>query len=165
MIDIKQIIIDVTSGLYEATGTPSVKVESPDSKPPYPFYAYNVNIPYQPQPGYAIQTNKDIIKDEENYIETLHQEQATITLSITAYSKDVDDANEKAINAKEWFNYTGIDYLYSKGIIVQEVMHIENRDTTIVTEYERRRGFDVILAVPSESKTTVETIEKVEINE
>lgn len=146
-------------------GKQVVMVEQAHKKPPSPFIGYKVTTPYNPERGQPAEMDKAITSAAPNFdydIERTITEQPTMTISFTAYAKTEDEAISLAMQAYSWF-YFDYDILSGNNIVVVEATSVQNRDTLIVDDYERRQGFDVILRVAQELKRTMPTIETAEI--
>lgn len=136
--------------------------EQKEDKPPYPFIGYKVTSPYNEQAiGLPIETYENDPNIPQNTLYT-RTEFPTMTISITAYSETIDEAEVNALKALSWFKYIGYQYLKDNGIVVVDTTSVQSRDTLIVSDYERRKGFDVILRVQSQVQRTIESIESVD---
>ncbi len=137
-------------------------------KPEYPFLRTKFTMPFNPEfpvPLNAPETFETVPSQDPNWeydVEITRRTNPSMSLSITAYALDEDQAVELAIKAHNWFSFYAYDDLRSAGIVVAGIGAIHNRDTLIVGDYERRQGFDVTLQVRQELKKTVPTIEGVE---
>lgn len=135
-------------------------------KPKYPYITVK-NIAESKTGGMGIYTYEPIASDNSEFeldLEERKFEMPLNTLSINSYSKDMDEAYEAAQKCKDWFEFHGYDYLKEKGIVVVETTTIENRDSLVAVDYERRWGFDVILRSSRTISKRVETVEKIIIN-
>ena len=166
MINYVQIRDDIITQLNTYLGIPVVMAEQNEPKPPYPHMTYKVMTPYiqestLPAESYEIIPSLD--PDYEHDIEYTRMEQPSMTISLSAYSLTPDESELKALAACAWFKFIGYEYLKDKNIIVIETSEIQDRDTLLIDNYERRRGFDVKLRVVSEITRVVATIESVDI--
>lgn len=119
-----------------------------------------------PKPGYPYIAIKEMINhipaSQSIYIDENKQtsrSQPTKSLSITAYSKNFNDADELINDTFNWFLFVGYRSLKELGYVVESIEPIMNRDSLIVDVYERRRGFDVILRFVHEVDRQTELIE------
>ncbi|MGF1929216.1 phage neck terminator protein, partial [Staphylococcus aureus] len=71
-------------------------------KPPYPYIAVTITSAFIPAPSSSIY-NKSMQAD----IKQLNVSQPTMTMSVTAYSKDFDEANGLAQQTHDWFGFVG----------------------------------------------------------
>ncbi len=166
MIDFAAIRTAIVSGLSQYLGVPVVMLEQKHPKPPYPFVGYKFTSPFIPERGQPAETMQNVPSSDPNFeydVEVTQKQQPTMVLSVTAYSDDSDACHALALNAHSWFDLIGYEELRSSGIIVVRSGNIQNRDTLIVGDYERRQGFDVSLRVSGDLKLVLPTIEKVEI--
>ena len=136
-------------------------------KPSYPFITYKFLVPYIPQATKPIVDKKLIANTTDirfDYdFEYTQQEQPTLSVSINIYSNDELEALEVAYKVKDWFRFEAYEYFNSKNIVIVETTAIQNRDTLIVNDQERRKGIDIILRVTDEAVRIIETIEEVEL--
>lgn len=158
--------------LEQHVGRPVVMLEQGNQedqaapKPPYPFLGYKFTSSYIPQSGMPPETIKtlpsnDLVFDSD--IQVTRTEMPTLTLSLTAYSKNIDQANELAQSAYDWFSFHGYDDLKSENLVVARQEPVGDRTVLLEILYEYRRGFDVILRFTRELKRVVDTIEQAEI--
>jgi hypothetical protein len=157
--------------LYLLSTYPNIDVVPQDEAHPkktYPFVAYKFINTYNPTP-YQDNVNVELVPSSDlNFqydIKHTRVEQPTLTLSITGYSKDNEEAAELALQCHAWFDFIGDDIFEAEGIVAVDISNIQDRRTLIVDDYEQRQGFDVILRVTSKIEKTVPTIETVKIKE
>ena len=161
-MDIQQIRNEIVQRLHQHTEKPVVMLEHNREKPPYPFVAYQITTPYAKGLGMSVKTDKTVPSDSEEFdfdVKETLTDQPKITISFTAYSKDSVEAMELAIKVRDWFLLGGYRDFKSIDVVVEEIQGIENRDTLIVDDYERRAGFDVILRTTHETNRIIEGIE------
>lgn len=91
-------------------------------------------------------------------------EQYKMVISINAIGDDLDQSEGLANQIYEWFSFHGSDLLEDNNIAVVDMTSIQNRDTFLIDEYERRNGFDVTIRVTKEISRTVDYIETVVSN-
>ena len=149
--------------LYQYTDeTPIVPQNSPDSRPPKPYYSYNFISPYIRQSAFPALTTETTSKDGQEWIIYTRWELPTITISLNAYDSDLMTAYSKALHLREYFAMHGYRDLKSEGVIVARMEDVQDRTLLLDdTDYEYRAGFDVILRVVSETSRLIETIEEV----
>lgn len=143
---------DLINELSSYLSRPVILADQSAPKPKYPYIAIKEMINHIPAPQ-SITTEEDKQKSHS---------QATKPLSITAYSKDFNDVNDLINKVFNWFEFTGYRTLKNLGYVVERVESIMNRDSLIVDDYERRRGFDVILRFTHEIERDLEVIEEVD---
>ena len=145
--------------------TPIVPQNSPDSRPPKPYYTYNFISPYIRQAAFPVLTTEVTTKDGEEWIVYTRWELPTITISLNAYDSDLMTAYSKALHLREYFAMHGYRALKDEGVIVARMEDVQDRTLLLdETDYEYRAGFDIILRVVSETSRLIETIEKADIN-
>ena len=152
----------MVSGLNQYINLPVIMLEQVAEKPGYPFVGYKFTTPYNPEAGQAAETGANVPSADPAFTEDYEYtrtDQPTMTISITAYSKDSDQAHELALQARSWCAFHGYEYLKKHNIIVAQLGALQNRDTLIVGDYERRQGFDAVLRVTSQVKRTVPLVD------
>ncbi len=87
-----------------------------------------------------------------------------MVLSISTYSLDEAEAYDKALEAQAWFKLIGYHDLKGMNLVVVGVTTLQDRSILIVDNFEKRIGFDVTLRVGVETKSRIETIEKISIS-
>ena len=149
--------------LYQYTDeTPVVPQNSPNPRPPKPYYTYNFISPYVRQPAFPALVMNDVSIDGEDWIRYDRWELPTITVSFNTYASDLMTAYDKALHLREYFAMYGYMGLKSEGVIVARMEAVEDRTLLLdETDYEYRAGFDIILRVVSETSRLIETIEEV----
>lgn len=145
-------IIDMLSA---EVGSPVILTNQAAPRPPYPYIGVTETIPFQPGPR-SLENVPEPID-----IKQVASQQATMTLSVTAYGSDFAATMELAQKAHDWFSFTGYQALKEAGYVVASIGDIDNRDTLLVDDYERRRGFDVVLRFVHTQERTVEEVKKV----
>lgn len=146
-------IIDMLSA---EVGSPVILTNQAAPRPPYPYIGVTETIPFQPGP----RSIKNV--PEPTDIKQVASQQATMTLSVTAYGSDFADTMELAQKAYDWFSFTGYRALKDAGYVVESLGAVDNRDTLIVDDYERRRGFDVTIRFVHQQERIVEEIDSVD---
>lgn len=97
----------------------------------YPFATYSINNPYLNAKTYSSSTD-EITQSIE------------VVLSYTFYSQNSFECMSLAQKALSNFKQRGtLQNLWERGISVIDVSNIQNRDTFITVDVERRVGFDV----------------------
>ena len=160
-IDIQKIRNVIVKGINEYTGLNTVDTDNPHEKPSYPYYSYKITTLYTPDKfiGVSRKVNKD------NTIKETRTTQPTMTISFNSYSDNVVEANQAALKAWEWFKFVGYLSLKDKGIIVVDVMAVQDRTVFLSPSYEYRQGFDVVLRATHTIEREIETIEEFEFKE
>ena len=148
MIDARAIEIAVVDGLKAYVSTDKkpcevVRANQTGPVPPYPYIAYTITTPLQSRLG-----TFSVASDETRFREV------TQTWSFTVQSDDADESLNVALKAWDWFAIVSNVYLGDKGIVVQQVGNVNNRDNLITIEYEYRNGFDVTLNLINAVKMT-----------
>jgi len=127
-----------------------------EGKVSYPFYSYSIisqrlvqNIPY------------NFYNYKEEKIEYTFYEQWEMNLSFTAISMSIYESIEAAKKLQDWFRTLGNDFLLYNQIVKVRMGPITQRDFMMVTDYERRNGFDITLRISRQvgkQTTTIETV-------
>lgn len=149
--------IDILKGLDGYLPHPVIFAEQAGPKPPYPYIAIKEMISFIPAAGLPSIRDEDIPID----IKRTSSSQPTMSLSITAYGRDILETSELVQHAHDWFSFAGYRFLKEVGYVVANLQSIMNRDSLIVDDYERKRGFDVILRFVHEQSRIVEEIKVV----
>lgn len=166
MLDLPALRSAIVSGLNAYLGVLVVVAEQAQKRPNYPFLTLNISGPLTPGGMHPIVTTTKVASADPGFdfdIEYSAEQQVTITLSINSYSKTFDECHELAVKAHSWFSFVGHQTLKDSGLVVASVGSIGERDSLIITDYERRNGFDVTLRAVHQLKRTVETIESMDI--
>lgn len=163
MVDYEAIAEALRAGLWAETGLLFVSLENGDPRPDtdeslpsdlHTFMSYKFTSPYI-----------NGAKHEEFADDTLTQvEQFTATLSITVYSKTKAGALALAVQARNWFEYAGYEYLEDNNIVCERTETIGDRTAFMDTNYDHRVGFDAILRLVNETSKTTTSIDRVTIN-
>jgi hypothetical protein len=146
-------IIDMLSA---DVGFPVILTNQAAPRPPYPYIGVTETIPFQPGPR-SLENVPEPID-----IKQVASQQATMTLSVTAYGSNFATTMELSQKAHDWFSFTGYQALKEAGYVVASIGGIDNRDTLVVDDYERRRGFDVTLRFVHQQERIVEEIDSVD---
>lgn len=145
-------IIDMLSAYLSA---PVILSNQAAPRPPYPYIGITETIQYSP--GSEIIENEPLPED----IKQVYISQPTFTLSVTAYGKEFDETIDLAERAHAWFRFVGRDALKQDGFVVVNVGDITNRDSLLIDDYERRRGFDAQIRFTEHIERVIEEIKKV----
>lgn len=133
MIDYDRMREAIVTGLRKYLGCPVIKSNSNGKAPDYPYVVYTVITPLSENKGtYA------------EYEDGTKRKPYTQTWSITVLSEDDTECLLLAFKAREWLDEVGRIYLNDNDVIVQSVGSIGNRDNLLTSEYEYRKGFDVV---------------------
>lgn len=153
MIDQKSINIIITEGIKEITGCEVVKSNLAGAPiPPYPYISFSI---------LNTETRKGTYAGKGTRYLPLTQ-----TWSFTVQGDDDDVTMITALKARDWLEEAGRLQLSDRGIIVQRVSAVQNRDTLLTVAYEYRKGFDVVLSLMNEVQVSeTETIDNANIEE
>lgn len=170
MIDFARIRTDILIGLRtylrtQYAGIFVIEANPGAPKPSKPYLTMLFTSPYIPEGERSIITYANVPSLDPNFdfdLEETRYSNDTMSCSFNIYGQDPDEAVQVGLMAQEWLKFKGLDYLRSKGIVVEECMSLQNRDTYIVDSWERRQGFDVIFRALSSIKKITPTIETVE---
>lgn len=135
LIDQENINIIIAEGLSGATGCEVVKSNLANARiPPYPYISFTVLNTDTKKGTYSVSGGQRYMPFAQ-------------TWSLTAQGDDDNKTQLAAMKAKDWLEEAGRLYLNDRGIVVQSVGAITNRDTLLTIEYEYRKGFDVVLSI------------------
>src|SRR5690554_3377639 len=132
-------VIEIIQQLQDYLNHPVILSNQAAPRPPYPYIAVTETSPFIPA-GQTI-INEPLEED----IKQVSISQPTMVLSVTAYGKEFSETSQLAQWAHNWFSFIGYRVLKELGYIIESLGSVDNRDTLLVDEYERRRGFDVTL--------------------
>ena len=134
LIDYEKIRKDFVSGLKEYCNCSMIRQNQAVEPPPYDYLGYTITTLMSENKGtYGI------------YEDGTARKPFTQIWSISSFSDDDTKAALLAAKAREWVDLVGTTYLNDRGIIVQSVGAITNRDNLLTYGYEYRKGFDVVL--------------------
>lgn len=152
MIDQEAINIAITGALQGVAGCPVVKSNLANAPiPPYPYISFTI-------------LNTDTRKGRYSASGGIRFIPLTQTWSITVQSGQDNEAQAIALKAKGWLEDGGKVYLGDRGIVVQGVGAISNRDTLLTLGYEYRKGFDAVFSLMGTGEPQdAETIGQAEI--
>lgn len=175
-MNLDDVLDDLHGELKEYTGVEQLTLgtqDIPPKKMKYPRIRVAVTLPSNPVPRQSIIHHKKAVDydperwpDEEEEYDTdvlyTYVVGDTATLSVTAYGSNI---NHYIKAARRWFMLEplGKRILKSHEIVINQVLQIEDRTTHIETEYEQRKGFDVLLGWNEELEIHEKAIERVEI--
>ena len=131
MIANEYIRTTVVKGLKAYLGCPVIRSNQAAEPPKYPYVSFTVITPMSENNG-----------TYGEYEDGVARKAVIQTWSITALSDKDDESVMLANKAREWLDYVGTSHLRDKGIIVQSVTSINNRDNVLTVGYEYRNGFD-----------------------
>lgn len=151
MIDYDRMRETIVTGLKKYLGCPVIKSNSNGKTPDYPYVIYTVITPLSENKGtYA------------EYEDGTKRKPYTQTWSITVLSEDDTECLMLGCKAREWLDEAGRIYLNDNDVIVQSVGSIGNRDNLLTSEYEYRKGFDVVFWLYDTIEGTAESTEYIE---
>ena len=136
-----------------------VMAEPGRPEPEKPFVTMNFASPYIPERGLPSETYTTAGAD----IEITQKRHVTTVCSFNIYAQGYDLSREIGLEAQAWFEFFGYEHLNMPGIVVAEVMPLQNRDVYLVDSYDRRVGFDVRFRVGSELVRELTTIATVDL--
>lgn len=154
MLDLKSIRASLFSGLSEYLGIKIIRSDQTAHAPAYPYGTGKATTP-------AAANNGTYEQHEDGTSRLMVRS----IWSLSFLSKDYDESVMLATKAREWVTHTGHVWLSERGIVVQSVTDIANRDNILTVDYESKHGFDVVLYVydearnPSEVTGTIESAE------
>lgn len=154
MIDYENMRLAIATGLKTYLNCPVIRSNQNKKPPSYPYISYTITT--------LMSENKGTYGE---YKDGAARKPVTQTWSITALSDDDVECVKLANKAREYLDYAGTVALNDKGVIVQSVGSITNRDNVLTVEYEYRKGFDVVFWLFDEVKIETEVIETVDIKE
>lgn len=145
MIDNDNLRTAVVTGLTDYLQTAVIQSNQNKEPPKYPFLSFTITRLESENKG-----------TWGEYADGKDRKPVTQTWSITSISDDETESVTNASKAREWLDRVGTVDLRAKGVIVQSVGSIQNRDNVLTTEYEYRNGFDVVFYLMNEVENRVE---------
>lgn len=155
MIDLYAMRQTIATGLREAIGVPVIRSSQTATAPPYPYVSYTVTTPASANNG-----------TWQQHPDGIDRQMVRSIWSFSFLSADYDESMMLASKARTWLTHTGRVWLSDHGVTVQSCTDINNRDSILAVEYERKNGFDAVFYVYDEAENPSETagyIEGVEI--
>lgn len=152
--------------LNEETNLLVVQTDSNHKKPKYPYYSYKfITLRQNTGEGGVLKESFESSLNQNfkyDVVSTLEFQPKSI-MSFNAYSDDLEECEEAAIKAWEWFRFKGRRILSDANYIVVNVGNITDRTALLGEAYEYRYGFDVEFRLVQEIKDRMETIESYKI--
>lgn len=154
MIDYAMIISKVNRQIRESTNEIIIREQqSIKEQPDYPFATYSIMNPY---------LNVKTYREDEGKM----TQSVEITVSYTFYSQDALSLMGIVQNALTNFEHRATrQVLWDNGIAVIDVTGIQNRDTFLTIDVERRLGFDIRLRVNNISEKELRDIITIELED
>lgn len=156
----------LVKGLYEDVGVLAVDTDNPHKKPEYPYCSFKVTSVLQNsielgniRHYFAESEDKNFKYD---YVEELSY-QPKIMMSFNAYSNDILECQEVALNAWEWFKHKSKNLFSDNNILVVSVGNVQDRTVFEGVNYEYRNGFDIEFRVVRSIESRSETIEEYKV--
>lgn len=171
MIDIVALQKRIVDGLHDHVKqygvTAIIERDQAGDKPKYPFIGIKW-LTIIPEIGMDRRTRAIIPSDDPRFpkdVEYRYVRSPRVTLSVTAFDRDGTRIHTLSQAAHEWFSIPEFanDWLEPYDTTIVSTLAIEDRDTMLDREVERRQGFDVRMRVLNEVRVKVPTIERVEI--
>lgn len=151
MIDNANLRLKVAKGLKEYLQVPVIRGNQNAEPPEYPYVSYNVTT--------LSSENKGTYGE---YDDGIDRKPTTQTWSISALSDNETEALTIAGKARDWLDHIGRVYLSDNHIIVQSVTNVTSRDSILTTEYEYKKGFDVVFGLLDEIKNPIDIVGAIE---
>lgn len=157
-MDIKTIRSALIPAINTFCGVPIIEADQEGKKPDGPHAAFKITSPYIKGVGQA----EEIPIQTETTYQLKRIESYKITISFTAFDKDLDGSLDLAQKIHDWFAFYGSDTLGANDIVVVNQTAVDNRDAFVIDGYERRNGFDVVLRVTRELVRDIDYIEHID---
>ena len=157
----------IVSKLYAKTAKPVIQMEQTVTKPPLPFIGYKIIVSDTKEPGQSIMERVTIDSADPLFdydVKETAIDQVTATFSFNAYGASPSDAYDLAITAKNYIQHNLYYDLKDIGAVVVGVEAVGDRTVLLVTSYEFRYGFDVIVRMVNSAERIVSTIDEININ-
>ena len=157
----------IVSKLYTKTAKPVIQMEQTVTKPQLPFIGYKIIVSDTKEPGQSIMERVTIDSADPLFdydVKETAIDQVTATFSFNAYGANPSDAYDLAITAKNYIRHNLYYDLKDIGAVVVGVEAVGDRTVLLVTSYEFRYGFDVIIRMVNSADRIVSTIDEININ-
>lgn len=141
MLDLKTMRATLMTGLRDYLGIQMIRSDQTGPAPAYDYGTVKATTPAA--------ANNGTYQQHEDGIDRL---MVRSIWSLSFLSDDYDRSVMLASNARAWITHTGRVWLSERGIVVQSVTDITNRDNILTVDYERKHGFDVVLYVYDEAE-------------
>lgn len=146
------ILLELVRQIQDVLECPVVKANQSNPKiPPYPYVSFTVITPMVANGGtwgkHDDGTERKVFKQ---------------VWSFTVQSDDDSQALEVAMKLYEYLDRHN-EMLVDKGIVVERISNIANRDNFITIQYEHRYGFDVTFSFMRESTGVIKAPELVPV--
>lgn len=133
----------------------------------YPRITYKISSPYDVNGNtQSMFVKQEVVpsndSDFDKDVECSYYSNPRVTISFNAFGKDISNYIFKLM---EWFRIPklGQRFLDQHDVVIVSVTDMQDRTTYLETDYEDRKGFDVILQFKDEVKIIEKTFEKVEL--
>lgn len=153
-VDYAMVIGEVNKQIRSVTNQmPLLEQQSIKEVPDYPYGSYSVLNPYLNVKTYR--------EDQDKMIQSIE-----ITLSYTFYGRSSFEIIALAQKTLTNFEHRATkQVLWDNGIAVIDMANLQNRDTFLTVDIERRVGFDIRLRVNSISSKVLSDIITVELED
>ena len=146
------ILLELVRQIQDVLECPVVKANQSNPKiPPYPYVSFTVITPMVANGG-----------TWGKHDDGTERKPFKQVWSFTAQSDDDTKALEVAMKLYEFLDRRN-DELFDKGIIVERLSNISNRDNFVTIQYEHRYGFDVTFSFMREGTDMIKAPELVSI--
>lgn len=157
----------IVSKLYAKTAKPVIQMEQTVTKPPLPFIGYKIIVSDTKEPGQSIMERVTVDSADPLFdydVKETAIDQVTATFSFNAYGASPSDAYDLAITAKNYIQHNLYYDLKDIGAVVVGVEAVGDRTVLLVTSYEFRYGFDVIIRMVNSVDRIIANIDEININ-
>jgi hypothetical protein len=151
MINLSQIRHIITDAIATYTEKPIIRANQDATPPDYPFIAYTITTLMRANNGTY---GEYIDSDENNGEKRIYRKEFQQVWSFTACADDDLTSKQLAIQLHDFLDRAGSSELHDKGVVVQRIEDITNRDNLLTNGYEYRNGFDVFFAFVNEIEDT-----------
>ncbi|MGG0666966.1 hypothetical protein ABE073_00295 [Lederbergia citrisecunda] len=154
MLELNSIRTPLIKGIKAFTGNTVIMADQAGKPPNYPYYTLKIVTAGQT----IVQSAEKVVGDQ-----VILSQVTELVVSVTSFSDKLDQSFDDAYKALEWFKGAGMYYLQDHNITIVKTYPLDNRDTFLSVDYERRHGFDVRLRVRTQTAPQVGYIEYVDL--
>ncbi|MEB6549079.1 hypothetical protein MXL46_08215 [Heyndrickxia sporothermodurans] len=146
---------EIIAQLFKDTGIRVIKANQLASTPPLPYGVYNITSPFIKD---RARPNEFAANDKK-----IFEQQYQQTVSFNIYGNTTEEALQKTNDIHRWFLFMGREFIHDQNIAVVEITNIEDRTTFLVDSYDYKYGFDVRFRFEERIETSIDWIEKINI--
>lgn len=147
MINLEGIRQAVCKSIKDHLNKPVIRSNQNANPPDYPYITYTITTLMRANNGtYGVYVEDDGKGNNQKVYRKGFQQ----VWSFTVHADNDLTSKQLALELYDYLDEIGRIDLADKGVVIQHIENITNRDTLLTTEYEYRNGFDVVFAFVNE---------------